>query len=741
MRGLALALLVSIILCCGNAFPAHARGATCSDTLSGIIDGDVNVPRNSSCTMSDVTVNGNVKVAEHASLTIDATQQPATINGDIQAQGCNFALLKGGVNVVGNVQIQSCAYQSGFVGPGINIDGNFICWQNSGPCEADLGSVGGDVRIKGNQSSEASDVSLVQIRGDLVCQQNSPAPTHVFGPDWVRGSPSGQCTIHLGFTPTGAAPACTTASFNVPNLTITSATPVATAGTVPAHCQIIGAIATSGEGADPGSALFRLNLPTTWNNHFMFEGCGGNCGSITSVSVNAVDNNEALGLGYAVVNTDTGHEQDPSTPDPTWILLPNGAPNEPAIIDFYYRAVHQVTVATKQFVEAYYSQPISYAYFDGCSTGGRQSMMEGKRYPVDYDGLVVGDPAISLAYARTSGFKQAQAFKTPSAWIPYSTVALVDQAVKENCDALDGVADGLIQNPAYCSVNPSALVSSGILTSGQAAGLRSYITRNTDPSGLPVYPGMPISDLSTSGFEGINDYSAPASDPTGAEPWGGVGKGPVAWTLTADPGIRYYVEQNVSFDVNNDWPQQANVVQDSALALLRERQGAANSDNPYQIANFLEKGGKIIMYHGGSDPLITPFRTVWYYQELASLHGGYDRLQNSVRFFMVPGMGHCSGGVSPNSFETLQALDDWVTKDIPPDGIVASATNGRTMPLCKYPEEASYNGSGDVNAASSWSCRPDDRRMLLVGPDGRFAGATRETALEYLNSPIGIGGE
>jgi feruloyl esterase len=141
----------------------------------------------------------------------------------------------------------------------------------------------------------------------------------------------------------------------------------------------------------------------------------------------------------------------------------------PAIIDFYYRAVHQVTVATKQYVQAYYSQPIDYAYFDGCSTGGRQSVMEGKRYPVDYDGLIVGDPAISLAYARTSGYKQYKAFLSPLAWLPFSTVAQVDTAVKASCDALDGVVDGLIQNPAQCSLNPSTLVPS-ILTAPQAAG-------------------------------------------------------------------------------------------------------------------------------------------------------------------------------------------------------------------------------------------------------------------------------
>ena len=160
----------------------------------------------------------------------------------------------------------------------------------------------------------------------------------------------------------------------------------------------------------PGSAKFRLKLPVVWNNHFLFEGCGGNCGSVNATSVNPLDNAEALGLGYAVVNTNTGHDQDPNTVDLTWAVSQSTPPlvNNSAIIDFYYRAVHQVTVATKQYVQAYYSRRSTYAYFDGCSTGGRQSMVEGTRYPVDYDGLVVGDPAIAYDYRQDLDFQAGQ---------------------------------------------------------------------------------------------------------------------------------------------------------------------------------------------------------------------------------------------------------------------------------------------------------------------------------------------
>jgi hypothetical protein len=177
------------------------------------------------------------------------------------------------------------------------------------------------------------------------------------------------------------------------------------------------------------------------------------------------------------------------------------------------------------------------------------------------------------------------------------------------------------------------------------------------------------------------------------------------------------------------------------LAVLRQRQGAGASDDPFKLTNFLKKGGKVIHYHGGSDPRISPFRSTWYYEQLASLHGGYGPTQDSVRLFIVPGMGHCGGGVAPNSFDTLQALHNWVTKGVAPEGIVARATNGRTMPLCKFPEAATYSGSGDVNLAANWTCNAGDTRMLQVGSNGTAAGADTATALQYLYDPIGLNGQ
>ena len=546
-------------------------------------------------------------------------------------------------------------------------------------------------------------------------------PTHAFGPDFVNGDLLGQCAASLGFAPPATAPSCIASTLNVPNLTVASATHPAAGTSV---CIVTGAVATSGEGYGLGSAQFEVRFPVQWNGRFLFFGCGGFCGTLShAVSTNMVDGPEALPLGYAVVYTDTGHEQDPTTPDLTWAVSETGVVNMPAIIDFYYRAVHQVTVATKQYVELYYGAPIDRAYFDGCSTGGRQSMVEGTRYPDDYDGLIVGDPAMAYNYISTSTVKQALAFVPAGTYIPYSTVAQVDAAVIASCDALDGVVDGLIQNPAACNVRPSDLAAQGILTTAQANALQAYILPATVTSGQPLFPGMPITDLSTAGFEGINEIATAPPFPTAAEPWGAAtcpyatcgGLGPAAWSL-GETGIKAYVEENQFFVVNPNgptpnWPETVsatgNTIPDATVALLYAQRREASAEDPYQLMSFLNKGGKVIWYHGGSDPLITPFRSTWFYDQLAALMGGYDRTQDSVRLFIEPGMGHCGGGVSPNSFDTLQALDKWVTKGVAPEGILATSptttlpSSGRTMPLCKFPEEASYSGSGSVYSAAN----------------------------------------
>jgi feruloyl esterase len=574
-------------------------------------------------------------------------------------------------------------------------------------------------------------------------------------------------SLVTGATPAMAAlPNCTATAFtkfHVPYVTVTSVIDVAARAPNPEYCQVVGAVLTDGEGAGKGSAEFLLRLPQTWNNRFVFMGCGGTCGSIgttsattgivtPSLSVNAVDSGEALSLGYAVVNTDTGHENIAGEPDPTWSILAPGVPNQPGIADFYYRSVHQVTEAAKQLVEKYNSGRIKFAYFDGCSTGGRQAVVSADRFPDDFDGVISGDPIIDLVNIKAANIKEVKSFLPTNAFISNATIAALDAQVLANCDALDGTSDGLIQNPQACTINPNSLVGS-VLTQPQADGVTLFLKQLFDTRGEFIYPGMAIGHWATAGFSAIQEFrNAPAPDPTSAQPWGARGVGPVIWTL-GDPGIRYFTERDPNFDTINAWPQgppftkAANIVDAEAAKLLQQTSGEGAGADPKKLRDFIRRGHKMILYHGFSDPLASPYRTIWYYRELAEQEHGdgensgrrqgnrdwtdqerdYRVLQENVRLFMVPGMGHCSGGTSPNNFDTLQTLANWVENGVAPEAIPASAGNGRTMPLCKFPEEASYVG-GPVNSASSWTCNQDDHRLLQIGLDGLLAGLDHNSA-------------
>jgi feruloyl esterase len=524
-------------------------------------------------------------------------------------------------------------------------------------------------------------------------------------------------------------PTCKTtflAGLGVENVAIASVNDVAAAGANPEYCAVVAALTTSGEGAGPGLAKFEVKLPANWNHKFLFVGCGGQCGSLANISVNATDLAEALPQGYAIVNTDTGHSGG-QTSD-AWAIIAPGVPNKPAVIDYFYRGVHQVTVAAKKLVKDYYDSPIDRAYFDGCSTGGRQSLMEAERYPDDYEGLIAGDPVMAFTEINLVALNIARLFAPANAYITQATMTAVDAAVKANCDAADGVVDGLIQNPAKCTFDPQSLVP-GTLTQPQATALKLYMSSLSDEHGRRVFPGYVASDLSTTGFVGLwTEETCPANPGTGPEPWGGepagcaIGPaGPLFWQFI-DSAIKDYTELDPNFDVWDGFPVANGVVTDKALRKAERTMGGANSDLPEQALPFLRKDGKLILYHGFSDPGVSPYQSIWFYTGLAGLLGGYEHAQAGARLFLAPGMAHCGGGPGPNSFDTLNALDAWVSQGVAPDGILATnPASGRTMPLCKYPEEAAYVG-GDINKASSWVCRAGDSRLLQIGPDGELAG-------------------
>lgn len=524
--------------------------------------------------------------------------------------------------------------------------------------------------------------------------------------------------------PTG--PSCSKAflgSLNVSHVTITSVTDVPAAGGTPEFCDVIGAVATYGEGAGPGTAQFQLQLPVQWNDRLLFVGCGATCGSLSNISAEAGDTATALPEGYAIVNTDAGHEDATLN----WTLLVPGVANTPALTDFYYRAVHQTTAVAKDLVKGYYSKKIEHAYFDGCSNGGRQAMVEVDRYPDDFDGVIAGDPAITYAEGQVAHLNNSKLFAPMASYIPSQTLTALDNAVMASCDAADGVVDGLIQNPAKCSVAPQQLAASGILTSAQAAAFQQYLSPVADTKGRIIFPGYPVSDLAGVGFLGTwTEEACPAIPGTGPNPWAGEvppcsTAGPMGFSLATT--IAFITELNPNFDVWDDFPLNNGVVGDAGLAAVRATLSEGSASQPKEATRFLDRGGKLILYHGFSDPSISPYQTVWFYRGLAQLEGGVAKLQKGARLFLVPGMSHCAGGPGPNTFATLDAMDAWVSQNKEPNAIVATnATTGRSMPLCPFPEEATFRG-GDVDSAQSWACEVNDRRLLEIGLDGKLAHA------------------
>ena len=507
----------------------------------------------------------------------------------------------------------------------------------------------------------------------------------------------------------------------VPNVTVASATLVPAAAPNPEYCDVKGSVVTSGDGADPGSANFEIMLPANWNQKFIFHGVGGLAGSLTS-SANPADQALFLARGYATAITDTGH----LIANPTWEYTEPGSPDMPKIIDYYYRAVHEVTLAAKLLVKSYYhADTIRRSYFDGCSNGGKMGLIEASRFPTDYDGIISGSPWLDPVGTSLWSLKNIKALL--DAHIPPAKFQAVSAAILKQCDKADGVADGLIQNPAKCTFQPDALVPE-TLTQKQADALKLIMSPVRDEQGKLIYPGASVGNLGQENVtvRGATNYlETPPADPKSAKPWGDAAQ-PANWSLAQNILMKlgYY---DAGKDMNNSIESNG-VVKTDALNLVYTRLAADIPDDPSAFGAYFSKGGKLLIYHGYEDLIISPYSSIWFYEDLAQDNGGYEKVQQNARLFMVPGMQHCVTGSGPNVFDTLSALEQWVEKGIAPDAIPATHLKDnvvdRTMPLCKFPEKAHFKGSGDPNSVANWSCPQNDKSLLAVGPNGVLAGVS-----------------
>jgi feruloyl esterase len=584
-----------------------------------------------------------------------------------------------------------------------------------------------------------------------------------------------------GSSGAAAATACTVEavqSLDVPGVTIVSATSVAATATVPAFCDVLGTLVTTGHGANDGLAHIEVQLPANWNHKLLVVGMGGFAGfsgfpgvPIMALSAaNGVDQAAALPKGYAVAISDTGHTGEGFNAtdilgvltDARWALEADGSPDQAKLTDYYFRATHDLTVAAKPLVEGFFAQgKIRHAYFDGCSNGGRQALVETTHFPDDFDGIIAGDPFMSVR-AIAGGAHLSSQIVTPNGFIPFTALAGIDQATLASCDALDGVTDGLIQNPAACSFKTASLLcksgqTTGCLTQYQITSLNAYFDGSRDDDGNVVYPGFAISDLGgtdgaaewTTGFflpgQSLPGEGGAVFSPAAAEPWGDMGfvNAPAGWQFQ-DHGMKYLIERNPNFDPRDFAPLPA-PFSDAELNLFDARTEAADGDDPRKFDAFIDKNKKLLIYHGLSDPALTAFRSIMLYEALAQQQGGFRELQENVRLFSAPGMHHCGGGPGPNTFDTLTALENWVENGVAPDGIIAtkfvndtpSQGVSRTMPLCKFPEEARFIGNAgkattaEINNAENWTCSPGDDRMLETGTNGIDAGLGLPQAAEF----------
>jgi Tannase and feruloyl esterase len=526
----------------------------------------------------------------------------------------------------------------------------------------------------------------------------------------------------------------------------------------PEYCFVTGRVITNPTTNKTANFAAALPLKAQWNGKFMFQGCGGNCGTAFLGKPSAA----SLKRGYPIFATDDGHVNRGS-PDKrlwpqsesSWAVFSPGHRDEDATTDFFYRAVHAVVLAGKELTRKYYAADnLGHSYYEGCSDGGREGMVEIARYPTDFDGVVAGDPYFDIDAEIVESLAGVQVqLRTASAAISHAQMLMIDAAVDAKCDAADGVKDHLIQDPGRCAFDPqkdlprcrAGSSSNDCFSKDQLDSLSSIWSAITNQSGKPVYPAYPVSNVSSNlkadDLEYWLGFQGPVDAASGPEPWvRQPSQQAEAWywanqtmrylVYADEPGFNSLTTPRITFHASKEGSGLHAVIPDETVALVRRRVAAGNGNVPAESAQFFQQNRKLILYHGYSDGDITPFRTIQYYRDLAKLHGGYTTLQKNARLFMVPGMAHCGGGAGPNSFDSIAAIESWVEKGHAPASIIATKFDDddpsgkvvRSMPLCPFPAMAHYQGKGDVNDAANWSCPATDRRLLRKGHAGQMAG-------------------
>ena len=441
---------------------------------------------------------------------------------------------------------------------------------------------------------------------------------------------------------------------------------------LPSFCRVAATVKPTSE----SEINIEVWLPASgWNGKLQAVGNGAFSGSISYAALTS-----AVTRGYAAASTDTGHTGGSAS-------FALGQPEK--VIDFGWRAVHEMTVAAKKIVAAYYGSGPQYAYWNGCSAGGRQGMKEAQRFPDDFDGIVAGAPALDWTSRAAQAVRVAQHLdKRDAARLLAADRERLHRAVLDACDANDGVKDGLLEDPGRCTFDPASLRCAGSDDS-------RCLTNTKVETARMIYSAM--------------TNAATGRAVTGLERGSEMGWTDLGWTASARATgldhFRFVVFRDARWELS-----QFNADRDVARAEEVDAD-TINALDP-NLAAFIRSRGKLIQYHGWSDPQISPGNSTQYYSRALEALGGRSSVHDSYRLFMVPGMGHCGGGEGPNTFDMLGALEQWVEHGRAPDQIIAShSTNSivdRTRPLCPYPAVAAYRGSGSIDDASNFACRQTD---------------------------------
>lgn len=488
----------------------------------------------------------------------------------------------------------------------------------------------------------------------------------------------------LGTTPKPAIPnakpvrSCESLStVDLPNITIQSA---AVDPSNPGICRVT---ATTTHPPAGDKVTIWIAIPTSgWNGRFLGTGGGGFLGGM-SAGVN-----QPVALGYAAGATDTGHEGGRGT----FALGADGHLNWQAIRDNAHVGIHEMTVTGKALAEAMYGVTPRYSYFYGCSTGGRQGLMEAQRYPLDYNGIVAGAPAINWPKLMMQSIWGTLRMEAAGDAVPACKLAAATTAAIEACDGLDGVKDGVIGDLDRCHYDPKALIGTqagecGTFTEADADIIRKLWEGPRRKDGSFLWYGQ------TRGAD-LRALAATHGDPLK----------PQAFLFTTD-WLKYFITENPEYDPSTLTPDAYQRFWDQSL----EEYGIViGTDNP-DLTSFRDRGGKAIIWHGEADQLITPDGTIDYYKRLQERMGGAKETSQFARLFLAPGVAHCAGGAGPNPYGQLDMLLSWVEDGKAPEILTAARRDQggaitSSRPLCQYPLVAKYKGSGSTDDAANFVC-------------------------------------